>query len=54
MLCEGFSLINVRRRDRMKRKHVFFFFMFGFEPHCSVEGCFQRGEKWGEGKRVDE
>lgn len=24
MLGEGFSLINVRRRDRMKRKRVFF------------------------------
>ena len=32
------------------RGSVFFFLLFGFKPHCSVEGCFQWGEKWRRGE----
>lgn len=56
MLCEGFSLINVRRGDRMKRTHVFWFFFLCLASSHIVQSrdVFSGERSGGEGKRVDE
>lgn len=45
MLCEGFSLINVRRGDRMKRTHVFWFFLCLLRATLFSRGMFSAGRE---------